>query len=61
MMLLKLYQDSAQGADIIIRPEMGHVDMFEGNGREKFMKEGEITARKALPDIQRLLKIQKVV
>jgi len=60
MMLLKLNESSARGADIIIRPDVGYIDMFEENGRAKLMHAGEVAAKKALPNIRKLLEKKKV-
>jgi NTE family protein len=55
MMLTKLTEDSAQHADVIIRPEFGEIDMFEGNQRKQIMLDGEKAAEKAIPAIKKLL------
>jgi NTE family protein len=55
MMLTKLTQDSAKNADVIIHPEFGEIDMFEGNQREQIMLAGERATQKAIPAIKKLL------
>lgn len=56
IMLLKLHGASAQGADVVISPKFGHVDMFQEEGRKEIIEAGEAATRKALPSIKRLLK-----
>jgi NTE family protein len=55
LMLLQLTKYSAQGADVIITPQTGDIDMFEKDGRADLMRKGEIAAEQALPQIKKLL------
>lgn len=56
IMLLRLHKANTQAADVVICPKVGQVDMFQDKGRSELIKAGEIAARKALPEIKRLLK-----
>ncbi len=55
MMLSKLNEYSANGADVIISPKMGEVSMFDEKKCPELMRAGEIAAEKALPAIKKLL------
>lgn len=60
IMLLKLYDNSVQGADVVISPQIGEINMFEGNQREQLMHAGEEAAKQALPAIKKLLRENKI-
>lgn len=47
---------SAENADIVIRPAVGDTNVFQIGRKKQLYKAGEIAARKALPQILRLLK-----
>lgn len=47
---------SAQGADIIIRPQVGAIGTFEVEKKYKLFYEGEIAAYNALPAIKKILR-----
>jgi NTE family protein len=55
MMLLQLSQYSAQGANVVIVPDVGDINMFADSGRAASMNAGMKAARKALPAIKKLL------
>jgi NTE family protein len=55
MMLLQLSEYSARGADVVIVPEVGDINMFADSGRAASMDAGMDATRKALPAIKKLL------
>ncbi len=55
MMLLRLNDYSAEGAQVIITPQIGETGMFDGDKRLNTIHAGEVAARKALPTIKKLL------
>jgi NTE family protein len=55
LMLINLTRYSAQGADVIIAPDMGDINMFEDSQRPVLMHEGEVAAKRAIPAIKKLL------
>lgn len=56
MSWLKLSEYSQKGADVIIRPAVGHVGIFDLSHKRQLFAEGEQAAYKALPKILKLLK-----
>lgn len=60
IMQLKLGKYSSKNADIVIEPEIGEMEMFDGSGREKVMLSGEIATNKVLAQIKKLLKQKKI-
>ncbi len=56
IMSMHLNELSANKAQVIIRPEPEDIGTFDGSKRAYLMKMGEDAARKALPEIKRLLK-----
>lgn len=60
MMLLKLYDNSAKHADVVIRPDTGNLNMFEEKGRERIIRAGEVAAYKMLPTIKKLMRERNI-
>lgn len=56
IMRLNMSALSARGADILITPDVGTTQMFDIDKKGELIHAGEIAARKALPEIKRLLK-----
>lgn len=50
-------ESCAQDADIIIRPELGEIGMFDDKNHEAMYEAGRQAAREAIPKIQHLLSI----
>ncbi len=55
LMMMSLTRYNLKEADVVIRPEVGCVGMFDLSNKEKLYQEGLIAGRKALPQIKRLL------
>jgi len=51
-----LTQLQLRGADLVIRPRVGHLQWFEFAHHEKIIASGEAAAREALPEVKRLLR-----
>lgn len=49
----------AKEADILIRPNLGTAGLFDDHKREEFYQSGVIAAKKALPEIKRMLKAKE--
>lgn len=54
--LLLQSESCVQGADVIIRPELGSLSMFDTDHNEFAYQAGRVAAREAIPRIQELLK-----
>lgn len=55
LMTCRLTQYTLKGADIIIRPCVGTVSIFDLSKKQQLYKAGLIAGRKAIPEIKRLL------
>lgn len=55
IMLMKLNNFTAGGADVVITPSPKDIDMFEDSKRDYLMRTGEVAAEKMIPTIKKLL------
>lgn len=55
IMSMKVERSSARDANVIIRPEMGRISLFQETERKDIIAAGERAALKALPTIKKLL------
>jgi NTE family protein len=51
IMSRRMAKDSDQLADVLIRPHVGQVSMFDLSDKQKLVEEGRVAARNALPKI----------
>lgn len=56
IMMQALTRYNVTQADIVIRPKVGTVNMFDLSKKEKLYREGLMAGRKAVPEIKRLLR-----
>ena len=56
IMRLNMTSLSAENADVLILPDVGVTHIFDINKKDALIKAGEDAAKKALPEIKRLLK-----
>lgn len=56
IMMWTLTRYNLKEADVVIRPQVGHVGMFDMSMKEKLYQEGLVAGRKAVPKIKQLLK-----
>lgn len=60
MMMEKLNDYSSSQADVVIRPKLQDIDMFDGSNRKDVIQSGIDAANAALPEIKRLLAEQHI-
>jgi NTE family protein len=57
LMMMALTRYNVKEADIIIRPKVGYISMFDLSKKERLYQEGLSAGRKAIPEIRRKLLI----